>query len=43
VYGFGGRRQTWVPAPVFVALLLVAFTLVLYLPTHLVLSLVFTS
>jgi hypothetical protein len=43
VHGFGGRRQTWVPGPVFVALLIVAFTLVLYLPTHLVLSRVFTS
>lgn len=38
VHGFGGTRQTMVPAPVFVVVLLLLFALVMYLPTHLVLA-----
>ena len=38
VYGFGHEPQTWVPGPVFVAFLMAAFPLAIYLPTHLLLS-----
>ena len=40
VYGFG-KRQTWMPAALFVVLLMILFPLVLYLPTHLLLERVF--
>ncbi len=43
VYGFGERRQAWMPAPLFVVFQLVLFSLVIYLPTHLVLALIFAS
>ena len=40
VYGFGGT-QKWMPAPLYLLLLMIAFPLVLYLPTHLVLKKLF--
>lgn len=40
VYGFGGT-QKWMPAPLYLVLLMIAFPLVLYLPTHLVLKRLF--
>jgi hypothetical protein len=40
VYGFGGP-QKWMPAPLYLVLLMIAFQLVLYLPTHLVLKRLF--
>lgn len=41
VYGFGEKPQTWMPAPLFVALLMVLFPIVVYLPTHLVFKKIF--
>ncbi|HWQ39325.1 MAG TPA: hypothetical protein VNM24_12085 [Burkholderiales bacterium] len=41
VYGFGGKPQSRVPAPLFVALLMVAIPLAIYLPTDLLLSSIF--
>jgi hypothetical protein len=41
VYGFGENPQTRIPAPLFLALLMVLFPIVLYLPTHLILERVF--
>jgi hypothetical protein len=41
VYGFGEKPQTWMPAPLFVALLMVLFPIVIYLPTHLVFKKIF--
>jgi hypothetical protein len=41
VYGFGEKPQTWMPAPLFVALLMLLFPIVIYLPTHLVFTKVF--
>ena len=38
VYGFGPEPQTAVPGPLFVAFLMVAIPLVLYLPAHLMLK-----
>lgn len=43
VYGFGARRQTAIPAPLFVVVQLLLFVLVMYLPTHLVLARLFGS
>ena len=40
VHGFGGT-QKWMPAPLYLVLLMIAFPLVLYLPTHLVLKRLF--
>jgi hypothetical protein len=37
VYGFGDKPQSTVSAQIYVLLLMVAFPLLLYLPTHLVL------
>lgn len=34
VYGFGGEPQEWMPQPVYLILLMLAFPVVLYLPTH---------
>ena len=34
VYGFGEKPQTWMPAPLFVLVLMIAFPLLVYLPTH---------
>ena len=36
VFGFWEKPQTWMPAPLFVALLMVLLPIVIYLPTHLV-------
>lgn len=41
VYGFGDEPQTFLPGPMYVALLMVLFPLGLYLPTHLLLSKLF--
>lgn len=41
VYGFGENPQTWMPAPLFVVLLMVLFPILVYLPTHLILERVF--
>jgi hypothetical protein len=41
VYGFGEKPQTWMPAPLFVALLMVLFPLIVYLPAHLIFEKVF--
>lgn len=41
VYGFGHEPQTWMPGPLFVALLMVLFPLGLFLPAHLLLSRLF--
>lgn len=43
VYGPGGGPQKWMPAPLYLVLLMLAFPLVLYLPTHLLLKKLFTS
>ena len=43
VYGFGREPQTWMPGPLFVALLMVLFPVGLYLPTHLLLSRLFPA
>jgi hypothetical protein len=40
VYGFG-KRQKWMPAGLFVALLMILFPVVLYFPTHLLLRRIF--
>ena len=40
VYGFGSP-QKWMPAPLYLVLLMLAFPLVLYLPTHLLLKRLF--
>ena len=41
VYGFGGRPQRWMGSRLYLALLMLLFPLVIYLPTHLILSAVF--
>ena len=41
VYGFGREPQTWMPALLYLALLMLFIPLVIYLPTHLVLSKLF--
>ena len=41
VYGPGGGPQKWMPAPLYLVLLMVAFPLVLYLPTHFLLKKLF--
>lgn len=43
VYGFGSKPQTWMPAQVFVLVLMIGFPLVVYLPTHLLLMKMFDS
>ena len=43
VYGFGNTPQTWLPAPLYVLLLMALFPLVIYLPTHLVLRGLFAA
>ena len=35
VYGFGNKPQTWMPAPLYLALLMIMFPVVIYLPPHL--------
>jgi hypothetical protein len=41
VHGFGDEPQTWMPGPLYVALLMVLFPLGLYVPTHLLLGKLF--
>jgi hypothetical protein len=41
VYGPGGGPQKWLPAPLYLVLLMIAFPLVLYLPTHFLLKKLF--
>lgn len=41
VYGLGHGPQRWLPAPLYLVLLMLAFPLVLYLPTHFVLKKLF--
>ena len=41
VYGFGSRPQRWMGSRLYLALLMLLFPLVIYLPTHLILSAVF--
>ncbi|HET7288025.1 MAG TPA: hypothetical protein VFI71_11160 [Pyrinomonadaceae bacterium] len=41
VYGPGGDPQKWMPAPLYLVLLMLAFPLVLYLPTHFLLKKLF--
>jgi hypothetical protein len=43
VYGFGQKPQTILPAPLFVILLMVLFTLIVYLPTHLLFLRIFRA
>jgi hypothetical protein len=43
VYGFGEKPQSILPAPLFVALLMIGFPLVIYLPVHLLFSKIFGS
>jgi hypothetical protein len=38
VYGFGGEAQEWMPQPVYLILLMIAFPILLYVPTHLFLK-----
>ena len=38
VRGFGREPQDWMPAPVYLVLLMIAMPLILYVPTHLVLK-----
>ena len=41
VFGLGPEPQTWMPAPLFLILLMVLLPLLIYLPTHLVLMKLF--
>ena len=41
VYGMGGGTQKWMPPSLYLVLLMIAFPLVLYLPTHLLLKKLF--
>lgn len=41
VYGLRAGVQTWMPAPLYLGLLMIAFPLLLYFPTHLLLKRVF--
>jgi len=43
VYGWGDAPQTWLPGPVYVALLMLVLPLGVYLPTHLVLKRLFAK
>lgn len=43
VRGFGREPQAWMPAPLYLALLMIAIPLVLYLPTHLLLKWLFAA
>lgn len=42
VYGMGGGTQKWMPAPLYLVLLMIAFPVVLYLPTHYLLKKLFS-
>lgn len=41
VYGLRGGTQKWMPAPLYLVLLMIAFPLVVYLPTHFLLQRLF--
>ena len=41
VYGLRGGVQKWMPAPLYLGILMIAFPLILYLPTHLLLTKIF--
>ncbi len=41
VYGFGGEPQTWMPAPLYLVLLMICTPLLIYWPTHFALSKMF--
>ena len=41
VYGLRGGVQKWMPAPLYLGLTMIAFPVVLYLPTHLLLKRIF--
>ena len=41
VYGFGSRPQEWIGSRLYLALLMLLFPLIIYLPTHLILSAIF--
>lgn len=41
VYGFGDKPQTWMPAPLYLALLMIMFPVVVYLPPHLLFKWIF--
>jgi len=43
VRGFGREPQAWMPAPVYLVLLMIAIPLVVYLPTHLLLGRLFAA
>ena len=43
VRGLGREPQAWMPAPVYLILLMIAFPLVVYLPTHLLLERLFAA
>jgi hypothetical protein len=43
VYGFGEKPQTFLPAPLFVLFLTIAFPLVVYLPMHFLFSRIFAK
>lgn len=38
VYGFGGKPQQWLPAPLYLLLLMILFPLLVYLPSHFLLQ-----
>ncbi len=41
VYGFRNKRQSFIPAPVYVGLLMVLLPVIIYFPTHLLLTVLF--
>jgi len=41
VYGFGGKPQQWLPAPLYLLLLMILFPLLVYLPSHFLLQMFF--
>ncbi len=43
VRGLGHEPQAWMPAPVYLLLLMIAFPVVVYLPTHLLLGQLFSA
>ena len=43
VRGLGREPQAWMPAPVYLILLMIAFPVVIYLPTHLLLQRLFAA
>jgi hypothetical protein len=43
VRGLGREAQDWMPAPVYLILLMIAFPVIIYLPTHLLLERLFAD